>query len=234
MLMASTTHWKLRRLGSRAKRVLERRAGEAPVLAAFLKTLPVKADAFIFAYDQSAKYENTWKREMKEGKGAVAKLVSQTRSWLPLLVRDVPQFDASDFADKPDVPDDVLEDANRLVAVLDEATDDKGKTLDYANDAKTALITDLGFANEEWSEAETADSHYQKLMADVRATAAIFDLELQTFRRSLGHIAGRNDKDYQKLRAERASHADDEDDPNGPTPPAPVKPAGDGSPTNGT
>ncbi|MBK9265232.1 MAG: hypothetical protein IPM54_36300 [Polyangiaceae bacterium] len=217
--MATTSNWKLRRLAARAKRVQARRSSEAPVLAAYSKTLPTKANAFIAAYDAAAKYENTWRREMKEGKGAVAKLVAQIRSWLPLLARDVPQFDTSSFADKPDVPDDILEDGNRLLEVLDEATDAEGKPLDYAAAANAALTEALAAGNKEWSEAEAADSKYQKLLSEVRATAAVFDLELQTFRRSLSHVAGRNDKDFQKLRVERASQKDEEDDPEEGAPP---------------
>lgn len=68
----------------------------------------------------------------------------------------------------------------------------------------------------------------------MRATGAVFDLELQTFRRSLSNVAGRNDKDFQKLRAERASHNDEEDDPDAPAPPAPVTPAAEGNPSSGT
>lgn len=183
--MSSTSAWKLRRLAPRAKRVQARRSSESPVLAAYSSTLPTKADAFIVAYDEAAKYENSWRREMREGKGAVAKLVAQIRSWLPLVSRDVPQFDASTFADKPDVPDDILEDANRLLEVFDEATDAQGQPLGYAQTATTALTDALAAANKEWSEAEAADSKYQKLLADVRAAGAVFDLELQTFRRSL-------------------------------------------------
>lgn len=220
--MSSTAAWKLRRLASRAKRVQARRSAESPVLAAYSATLPPKADAFIAAYDTAAKYENTWRREMKEGKGAVAKLVSDIRSWLPLLARDIPEFDATSFADKPDVPDDVVTDANQLLDTLDSATDADGKSLDYAPNAQNSLNASLAAANKEWSEAEAADSHYQQLLANVRSTAAVFDLELQTFRRSLSHVAGRNDKDFQKLRAERASSSDDDDDPTAPAPPAPV------------
>jgi hypothetical protein len=218
--MASTSAWKLRRLAARAKRVQARRSADSPVLAAYATTLPTKADAFITAYDNAAKYENDWRREMKEGKGAVARLVAAIRSWLPLLTRDIPQFDASTFADKPDVPDDVFEDAQRLLDILDETQDAQNNPLVYANDAKTALNATLVPANTEWSEAEAADAHYQKLLAAVRASAAVFDLELQTFRRSLAHVAGRNDKDFQKLRAERASQADDEDDSSDPGAPA--------------
>lgn len=222
--MASTSAWKLRRLAPRAKRVQNRRTADSPVIAAYSATLPTRADAFIAAYDAAAKYENNWRREMNEGKGAVAKLVSAIRSWLPLLARDIPQFDTTTFADKPDVPDDIIEDAQRLLDILDEAHDAQNNPLAYANDAKSALNGALTAANLEWTEAEAADSHYQKLLATVRATAAVFDLELQTFRRTLAHVAGRNDKDFQKLRAEKAAHKDDEDDPADPASGAPSTP----------
>lgn len=229
--MASTSAWKLRRLASRAKRVQARRSTDSPVLAAYATTLPTKADAFIAAYDNAAKYENNWRREMNEGKGAVAKLIAAIRGWLPLLARDIPQFDPSTFADKPDVPDDIFEDAQRLLDILDEALDAQNNPLGYVNDAKNALNTALVAANTEWSEAEAADSQYQKLLANVRASAAVFDLELQTFRRSLAHVAGRNDKDFQKLRAERAAQIDDEDDSAVAPPAAPIAPATGNAPS---
>ena len=75
--MATTPAWKLRRLAPRAKRVQARRSADAPVLAAYTTTLPPKADAFVAAYDAAAKYENTWRREMREGKGAVAARAQQ-------------------------------------------------------------------------------------------------------------------------------------------------------------
>ncbi|MDC3962457.1 hypothetical protein [Polyangium jinanense] len=227
--MATTPAWKLRRLATRAKRVQARRASESPVIAAYATTLPGKATAFIAAYDAAAKYENTWRREMREGKGAVAALLRRIQSWLPLLVRDVPEFDASTFGDKPDVPDDVIEDGGRLAEVLEESTTADGKPLTYKVDALKELIPSLEAANKEWSEAEAADTTYQKLLKESRATAVVFDKELQTFRRSLAHAVGRNDKDFQKLRVERASQKDDDDDPAAPATPAPVTPAAEGA-----
>ncbi|MDI1445528.1 hypothetical protein [Polyangium sp. 6x1] len=227
--MATTPAWKLRRLATRAKRVQERRASESPVLAAYSTTLPPKVDAFVAAYDAAAKYENTWRREMREGKGAVAALLRHIQSWLPLLTRDLPGFDPSTFGDKPDVPDDVIEDGNRLAEVLEEATTADGKPLAYKLAALDALSPSLVAANKEWSEAEAADATYQKLLKESRATAVVLDKEIQTFRRSLAHAVGRNDKDFQKLRVERASQKDDEDDAAAPSPPAPITPAAEGA-----
>lgn len=227
--MPSAPHWKLRRLAPRAKRVLARRSGEAPVLAAYSATLPGKADAFIQAYDSSAHYQTDWRREMKEGKSAVADLLKLLRGWLPLLARDIPGFDSSSFGDQPDVPDDVIEDAERLVLALTGAKDHSGKDLPFEDAASKVLEPAIQAAMKEWSEAEASDAKYQSLLAEVRSTADAFDKELQAFRLSLGSVVGRSNKDFQKLRAERASQADDEDEAEGPKPPAVVEPAAPGA-----
>lgn len=223
--MASTTYWKLRRITRRAKRVLARRGAGNAVIAAYNATLPAKADAYIAAYDAATKYENTWRREMAEGRGAIAALLKAIRSWLPFLVRDVPNFDGSTFGDQPNVPDDVLDDGNRLLDSFDESTGADGNPLPYRDAAIQALTPLLAAADTEWSEAEAADSTYQQMLATVRATGAVIDLELQTFRRTLVSELGRKDKDFQKLRVERASQQDEDDGPDAPAPPSEVKPA---------
>ena len=80
-------------------------------------------------------------------------------------------------------------------------------------------------AQEEWSEAEAADSTYQQQLAETRTTGARFDTEIQAFRRTLATLFGRRDKDFQKLRTQRAAEKDDEDDAGAPSPPEPVEPA---------
>ena len=112
--MASTTQWKLRRLAPRAIRVQARRAGDSPVVAAYGPTLKPKAEAFITVYDAAARYTQTYAKEMEEGRGAIASLYNTMRGWMPLLVRDLPGFDASAFEADPAVPDDVLASAERL------------------------------------------------------------------------------------------------------------------------
>jgi len=220
--MPSAPHWKLRRLAPRAKRVLARRSGESPALEAYSGSLPSKADAFIRAYDASARYQAEWRREMKEGKGAVAELLRILRGWLPLLSRDVPGFDSTSFGDQPDVPDDVIEDAERVLLALDGAKDRSGKSLSYERTGTAAIEPAIQAAIKEWSEAEMSDAEYQSLLSMVRSTGDVFDKELQAFRLALGSVVGRTHKDFQKLRAERASLADEDDDAEGPKPPAGV------------
>jgi hypothetical protein len=124
-----TPQWKLRRLAARSARIVKRRGAEFPVIAMFEGTLVPKAEKFIAAYDSAARFQATWKREMAEGRGAIAGLVKVMQQWVPLLKRDVTGFDGGIYGDKPDVPDDVLEDGERLLSVIDEFRDPAGQPL---------------------------------------------------------------------------------------------------------
>jgi hypothetical protein len=116
--MPNATHWKLRRLAARAKRVAARRKDESPALSVYALTTPGKAETYIGACDAAAKFSAAWRREVLEGKGAIGVLLTAMRAWLPHVVRDVPGFISTDYGDKPDVPDDVTEDAGRLRDVV--------------------------------------------------------------------------------------------------------------------
>jgi hypothetical protein len=182
------------------------------------------------AYDKAAKYQASWKKEMAEGRSAIAALVKLMQSWLPLLKRDVPGFDGGIYGDKPEVPDDVIEDGEWLASVIEEFRDNAGNPLAYQKAALDALGPAVQAAIKEWGEAEAADAQYQQMLAAVRTMADPLQQDLVALRRSLMATSGRNDKDYQKLRAERASYPDEDDDPSAPTPPKPVvaAPAGAG------
>ncbi|MCC6521363.1 MAG: hypothetical protein IT373_01755 [Polyangiaceae bacterium] len=222
--MPSTPLWKLRRLAPRARRVAERRASESPALAAFAPSLIGKVGAFVAAYDAFGKYDAPWRKEMSEGHGAAATLVKTMRAWLPALIRDVPGFRGGDYGDQPEVPDDVIGDGERLLEVLAAATTQSGDPVAYRDSALAHVEPAVQRAQKEWQEAEAADRTYQSMAATTRDTAAAFQEELILFRRTLMSVAGRSDKDYQKLRAGKATATDDEDDPNAPPVPAPVEP----------
>ena len=215
--MASTTpQWKLRRLAPRAARILKRRSGTSPVMGAHATTIVPQVEAFMAAYDGTVKYQSTWKRDMAEGRGAIAALLKQLHAWVPLLVRDVPGFDGSIYGDHPQVPDDVLEDGERLLAVLEEARTATSEPLPYRQQALDALTPLVQAAAKEWTEAETADREYQTMLTNLRTQADGLQRNLVALRRSLLAESGRNDKDYQKLRAEKAALPDEDDDPAAP------------------
>lgn len=219
-----TPHWKLRRLAPRAIRIVKRRASESPVIASFEATTVPKAEIYITTYDKCMKFTGSWKQEMSQGHAAIGVLLRVIHAWAPLLKRDVPGFDGSTFGDQPQVPDDVIEDGERMASIIDEYRDGTGNPLPYQKTALDGFTPALQAAVKEWGEAEAADSTYQHLLADVRSQADHLQSDLVALRRCLLATVGRPDKDYQKLRAERAGVPDEDDDPNSPTPPSPVVP----------
>jgi hypothetical protein len=150
---------------------------------------------------------------------------------MPLVVRDVDGFDGSDICDKPTVADDVLTDASRLHAIAFDARDAEGQPLSYIDALTAQLDTAIKTADKEMAEAEAADKTYQELQKKVRETAEVFNVDLKAFRRTLGNVVGRSDKDYQKLRAEKAHVKDEDDDKDSPQAPEPVTPADPNAPT---
>ena len=69
--MARVPLWKLRRLAPRAKRVIERRKGDAPVIAAYEHTVTPAADRYMAAYDRATQMRGSWKLEAQERQEAV-------------------------------------------------------------------------------------------------------------------------------------------------------------------
>jgi hypothetical protein len=180
------------------------------------------------------RFDANWKKEMSEGRNAIALLLKQIQVWAPLLKRDVPGFDGSMYGDQPQVPDDVIEDGERMASVIEEFRDAKGNPLPYQKAALDGFGPALQAAVKEWAEAEAADSEHQRLLASVRGLADDLQTDLIALRRSLLAAVGRSDRDYQKLRAERAGLPDEDDDPNSPAPPKPVVAAGTGAVVQGS
>jgi hypothetical protein len=224
--MTAYPMWKLRRLAPRALRVLERRKSEAPVLAAYEPKLVPLAQVYIAAYDRAAGYRSTWLREMAEDRGAIATLASTVQGWVPLVAGDIANLNASDFAPSP-VADDVVTAARLLIDMVAGHVDAEASALPY----RDVLIADVGVkiaaGLKERAEAEAADREYQQILATARVAYADFNTVLQAFRKSLGTIFGRNDKDFQKLRVQRAAQRDDDDDPGAPVPELPDAPGDD-------
>ena len=224
--MSTYPMWKLRRLAPRALRVLERRKSEAPVLAAYEPRLVPVAERFIATYDRAAGYRSTWLREMEEGRGAMAALATTVQAWVPLVMGDIANLNSSDFAPSP-VAEDVIIAAERLLEMASEHVDAQGVGLAY----REALVADVSVklvaGKKERAEAEAADSVYQQILAEAREAHVDFSAVLGAFRRSLGAVLGRNDKDFQKLRIQRAAQRDEDDDPGAPVPEMPDVPGND-------
>ncbi len=224
--MTAYPMWKLRRLAPRALRVLERRKSEAPMLVAYEPKLVPAAERFMTALDLAAGFRSTWLREMAEGRGAMAALTTTVQGWLPLVVGDIANLNSSDFA-ASSVADDVITAAERLLELAGEHVDAQGSALPYRDALVTDLSAKIATGIKERTEAEAADSEYQQILAEARRADADFRALLRAFRKSLGAVLGRNDKDFQKLRVQRAAQRDEDDDPGAPVPELPDVPGDD-------
>jgi hypothetical protein len=212
--MASMSAAKARRIAARVGDVLERNHDQ-PAVRAYEATIGPKAQAFIAAYDAAARYASKRAHEFQEGQAAKAVLLGKLRAWVPVVARSVPGLDEAAFGAHPDVADDLMADAERL---LDLVHDQKagGAALPFGADLAADLEPALAAAHKEWSEAVAADVAYQSLLKAQRETLAAFDAEIQPFRRTLAGALGRSHKDYQKLRAEKAHMAEEDDEPTAP------------------
>ena len=56
----------------------------------------------------------------------LAELLSTMKRWFPLVQRDIPAFEAHEYGDKPDMPDDLLEDAGRMFDMVEDHGDAHG------------------------------------------------------------------------------------------------------------
>lgn len=214
-----SSNWKARRLASRSLKVHTRHSDKASI-AAYAGSLVPKANAFITAYDTGSRYEATWKRDMQEGRGAMAALLGLINEWKPHVVRERPGFDVTTIADRPTVPEDLIEDGVKLAEQLEAVPQP------WAADAAAGLRAKATDAERETDEAAAADATYKEQLTLIRATKVEFEAELSRFRDSLKAALGTTSHpDYQKLRDDRAGVRDEDDDPNGPQPSPPVEPA---------
>jgi hypothetical protein len=217
--MSSISAWKARRQAGRVPGVLERHA-DKPAIRAYQATLGGKAHDFTVAYDAAATYATRHAREFAEGRAAVADLARKLASWAPLVAGAVPGVAETDLTARHDIPDDLFTATSHVLDLVHDA----GDALPFAADLAAELEPALATAQKEWHEAVAADVTYQSLLKAQRDALAVFDAELQRFRRTLAGALGRSHKDYQKLRAEKAHLPDDDDDATAPAPPADAEP----------
>lgn len=174
-------------------------------------TIIFRADDFAAAYDKAIRHKGTWQREQQEGKSAMESLLAAVNGWAVRLDDDDPSFKRWEYGDRPDLPDEIFGDAQRLMQVIDHFRHANGMTLPYREEALGILGQRHDAAKKEYREALLADGAYRKLLAHVREAAAAFDEELAQLRRDLAMVLGEAHADYQKLRPERAEIADPDD-----------------------
>lgn len=208
--------WRLRRLGPRAAQLAERYA-DWNIVATRSATLLPTLGAFTRAYDEVRRGAIPWSRDAESGRRAVYDLVLAARMWLPMIVRDLPWIDRSNYLDSP-ISDDLIDDIEQLVTLLRDGRGPDGEHLAYRDEAIERLDRSYGVAHAKWYEAEAADIAYAERMNDLRWKAVSFRAELEWFTQALVAVLGHDAPDVLRLLPSRAWHQDTADDAQIPCP----------------
>ncbi len=214
--MGQTAMWRLRRLGPRAALVAERYADRSVVGARTATLLPTLG-AFTRAYDEVRHGDIPWTHDAGSGRAATYDLVVTARMWLPMLVRDVPGIDRSNYLDSV-ISDDLMDDIDHALLLLRDGRGMDGEPLPYRDDAIDRIDQKLRVAQAKWLEAEAMDLAYAERMNDLRWKAVHFQAELDWFGQSVAYLLDHSAPDYLRLLPSRAWHLDNADDPRVPLP----------------
>ena len=212
--MPTTPNWKLRRLAARCLRVHERHAAAAPVIGGYTTTLvPVVSD-FIAAYDRLHVLDQSRSDEIAEGHESIKKLVDKSLGWLAQVVATgaIDGIKSGDFFRHPEVPDDVLRDAKRMLDLVRQQAEKDPESVPYAAALLEDVMPTYEAAEAEWTEAEGMRREHRSQIELVRDTAEKFNQILIGFRRSLARVIGKGHPDYQALRSMKIDRSQAEED----------------------
>lgn len=201
--------WKLRRLAPRALRVLERHKALDAAIAAYEHTLQPAAAAYMDTYDRLRTMNVTQAHELDQGKRAIAALANKLSSWSAQIAATgvIKGFKRTEYADTPDVPDDVMSDAESFMAVVTEQVALDPESLPYADSLIADVNATLELAKAEWKEASDVRSAWMMLVDENRNNAREFANALVGFRQTLLRTIGRKHPDYQSLRSNKIDRA---------------------------
>jgi hypothetical protein len=193
------------------------RYADHSIVSARSATLLPTIGAFTRAYDEVRQGDIPWARDAVSGRPSTYELVATARMWFPLLVRDIPGIDRSNFLDSV-ISDDIVDDVGRIISLLREGRGMDGEPMPYRSDAIERLDAALRAAQTQWLHAEAADLAYAERMNALRWKAVSFRAELEWFAQSVAHVLDHNASDYLRLLPSRAWYADKADDRGMPQP----------------
>jgi len=208
--------WKIRRLNARVKRAAERHR-EDPVFAEFAASTLSAFEVFCATYDDVRRGEIPWLQAGQSGRVAVYELLLSARMWMPLAVRDLPSMERSNYFDSR-ISDDVLDDTERLIAVLRDGRLADGQSLTYRDNAVDSLDVALRAAQLKWEQAEAMYPEYGTKMATLRLVATEARVRLHRFLQAAASILTYLNPEYLELLPSRAGQILDDDDRTAPWP----------------
>lgn len=192
------------RLAARGLEILERHKDREPALSVFAQTLGVSASSFMELYDRMQVVAASQSAVTAGRNTAVAHLRRKLRGWVAILVNDIPGFDPSMYGDKPDVPEDMINDAKSIFTALAEHESAGGEAPFYKDTLIEDLQAAIDAARQEHTHAAGAHAGLAELRIAVREAASKLQADLVAFRRTLLAHVGRSHPDYQKLRVSQS------------------------------
>jgi hypothetical protein len=191
---------------------MERHLDRAPALSIYSQTLGNSAARFITAFEHAEGLQSAVTTSIDVRSQAVDLLGRTMRAWSAALAKDLKGFDRSKYGDKPNVPEDVINDAESMLIMLDKHVEAGGELPFYADTLKQDMTAQIEAAKAELAQTGTQSATLSDARAELKAAAVEFHRDLVAFRSALRALVGPQHADYQKLRVARGSTPDVDDD----------------------
>lgn len=204
----ATSNKRLRILAERTLRLLDAYKAEHPPLSDVDAVLAPLASAFIEAYDVHHNFSAARREQVAAGKTRVAELQKLIRSWSSTMQTLLPGFTENTLRGNLNVPDSVLHDAKRLIALLADNVE--------RLPSGAALLTQIAelheAASREWNAAQRALAEHAQLLDRITVAREAFYGPFMGFRTTLGRLLGRTHRDYVQLRLDTSRQDTDASD----------------------
>ena len=194
-----TSHARLRVFAERATRSFEDHKNAHPALGDFEQVLPTTAAAYIAAYDARLSFEPTRVLDMAEGREKIRALDKLIRTWSGILSIMIPAFNASEMHGSFHRPDELLQDAKRLLELLEP----ERTRLQSADELITSLTAARAAAEAEWTVGQRTLARHRELQHGLGQQAERMEQVLPAFRTTLEQVLGVDHRDCQMVRTPR-------------------------------
>lgn len=194
-----TSNIRLRVLAERAVRTFEDHRSAHPALADFEQVLPTTAAAYMAAYDARLSFEPTRVLDMAEGRDKIRALEKLIRTWSGILSVMIPAFNATELHGSSNKPDELLQDAKRLLEMLEP----ERTRLPSANELMTSLTEARAAAQAEWTVGQRTLARHRERQHDLGKQVERMEQVLLAFRTTLEEVLGVDHRDCQMLRTPR-------------------------------
>ena len=208
--MTTISQTKLRRIAGRVQEVLGRHMAGTPQLQPREQEVSAAVARFVTLFDKRQRDQEASKTLLSDAKEKLAVLRERMVEWRATLKRDR-VAGTTELKLNADVPDDLLNEGKRFLAVLEEVP--QTGTLTYTAQVVESVRPALESASSAWAAVQNALAARQEQSAEVQEAAGELNEQLITLRRVLRDTLGPQHRDYRKLKTDLATAERDEDEP---------------------